>query len=45
MARKATVQDQDALETNRKESEEAAVRRAANAIDPKARGARKRQLE
>ena len=45
MARKATVQDKDALETNRAESEEAAVRRAANAIDPKARGARKRQLE
>jgi RNA polymerase sigma factor (sigma-70 family) len=45
MARKATVQDPEVLENNREESEEAAVRRAAAAIDPKARGARKRQLE
>ncbi|MBD3868040.1 MAG: sigma-70 family RNA polymerase sigma factor [Acidobacteria bacterium] len=45
MARKATVQDQEALENKREEHEEAAVRRAAAAIDPKARGARKRQLE
>ncbi len=45
MPRKATVQDPEVLETKRQESEEAAVRRAAAAIDPKARGARKRQLE
>ena len=45
MARKAQVQDQEALDARTEESEEAAVRIAAAAIDPKARGARKRQLE
>ena len=46
MARKAIVRDPDNLEyITREESEDAAVRRAAAAIDPKARGARKLLLE
>ncbi|GEM_PF-1420896 len=45
MARKATMKDPELLKLEHKENEDAAVRRAAAAIDPKARGARKRQLE
>jgi RNA polymerase sigma factor (sigma-70 family) len=46
MARKATVQDPEVLGAeNNLDDGDAAVRRAAAAIDPKARGDRKRQLE